>query len=105
MAATLPMNQFQIIQFDSVDKYIENLPEKERVKVHGSISALKKGDFGAVHIKQLKDSIRELIIKQHRLLFFQKDQVFYFVRAFRKKSMKTPKLEIEYAEKIYKDIP
>lgn len=60
------------------------------------------GDFESVRTKQLRGPIRELISGHHRLTYFGLDSMLYFVRGFRKKTAKTPREEIDYAEKIYK---
>ena len=63
---------------------------------------MRSGDFESVRTKQLRGSVRELIVGHHRLTYFQLDSVLYFVRGFQKKTAKTPKSEINYAEKVYK---
>ncbi|MBI4093560.1 type II toxin-antitoxin system RelE/ParE family toxin [Candidatus Kaiserbacteria bacterium] len=65
---------------------------------------MRNGEIGAVHTKQLRDPIRELIAGDHRFTYFQLDHMLYFVRGFRKKSRKTPPKEIDYAMSIYKSI-
>lgn len=55
-----------------------------------------------IHTKQLKGPIRELISGHHRITYFRLKDTFYFIRGFRKKSAKTPRREVEYAEKIFK---
>ncbi len=51
---------------------------------------------------QLRGPVRELIVGHQRLTYFGLDSVLYFVRGFRKKTAKTPKSQIDYAEKVYK---
>lgn len=63
---------------------------------------MEQGAFHSVYIKTLRGPIKELIVKQYRMLFFTLGYTIYFVRVFRKKSKKTPRKEIEYAERIYK---
>ncbi len=62
------------------------------------------GDFTSVHIKSLKGEIKELIIKRYRIIFFIDKNIVYCIAAFVKKSAKTPKRELENAERIYKKI-
>ena len=60
----------------------------------------EKGDFQSTHTKSFQGLVKELIVKDHRLLFFIIEPVIYFVRSFKKKSQKTPRHEIDYALKI-----
>ncbi len=78
------------------------LPKVERAKILSDIETMKKGDWSSLHVKTLKSPLRELIIKQYRIIFFISGNVLYFVRAFQKKTAKTPREEIEQAEQIYK---
>ena len=84
--------------------YIATLPESDQGIIAADIDAMRSGDFESVSTKQLRGPIRELIVGYHRLTYFNIKDQLYFVRGFRKKSRKTPKKEIDYAEKIYKMI-
>lgn len=46
--------------------------------------------------------MKELRVKKYRLIFFIHEEIVYFVRIFIKKTDKTPRNEIEMAEKYYK---
>ena len=83
-------------------KYLESISGKDKVKIYAGITGMQYGDFSSVTIKTLRGSIRELIEKFHRLLFFTHAGTIYFVSGFRKKSRKTPKKELDYAEQVYK---
>ena len=83
-------------------KYILSLSAAEQGIIASDIEALCSGRFDAVRTKKLRGPVRELIVGNHRLTYFILENTFYFVRGFRKKTAKTPKREIEYAEKIYK---
>ena len=82
--------------------YIAILSASDQGLIAADIDAMMSGDFESVSTKQLRGSIRELIVGHHRLTYFSVGNQLYFVRGFRKKSRKTPKKEIDYAEKIYK---
>jgi phage-related protein len=59
------------------------------------------GNFSAVHTKKLAGPVRELIVGHHRIPYFLVSSVIYFVSGFQKKTAKTPKAEIAYAQKAY----
>ncbi len=81
--------------------YIATLSESDQGIIAADIDMMRSGDFELVNTKQLRGPIRELIAGHHRLTYFSIGDQLYFVRGFRKKSRKTPKKEIDYAEKIY----
>ena len=85
---------------ESAKEYIEGLKESEQGIIRANIETMRTGDFDSVHTKYLRNRIRELIVGNHRITYFQISNNLYFVRGFRKKSAKTPRKEIEYAEKI-----
>ncbi len=89
---------------DTVKEFIHTLSIADQAKIAAHTSVMRSGDFKSVHIKQLKGPIAELIVKQHRLIFFRNKKVIYFVGAFIKKSKKTPLREIRHAEEIYKAV-
>ncbi len=85
-------------------EYLASITPSERSGIYSHIDAMKRGNFLAVHTKQLKGDIRELIVGRHRVSYFKIGSTLYFVRGFAKKSAKTPKKEIAYAERSYKSI-
>jgi phage-related protein len=89
---------------DSVEKHLGSLKLSDEAKIRAAMGVMRRGTFSAVHTKPVKGKIRELIVRQFRLLYFLKDKTLYFVSMFVKKTAKTPKHEIEYAEKIFKVI-
>lgn len=97
-------NQYIVFFFGSVRNFIEALPDDDQGKINGVVTAIESGDFKSLYIKTLKSPIKELIIKKYRLIFFVHKNTFYFIGAFVKKTAKTPKIEIENAEKIFKKI-
>ncbi len=82
--------------------YILTLSEAERAKVLAHMTFMKEGDFVNITTKKLDGPIRELIVKQHRLIYFKMNSVLYFVSAFKKQSAKTPKVELDYAKEVFK---
>ena len=95
-------NQYKTAYHDSVTNFLRALPPKDRSKVEKNIRVMQAGDLSSPRTKTLRGPVKELIVKEYRILFFIHEYTIYFVRAFRKKSAKTPKQEIEYAERIYK---
>jgi len=88
----------QVFLFPGAREYISSLPEKEHGRISSDINAMKEGRFDEVRTKQLRGSIHELIRGRHRITYFKIDSTLYFVRGFAKKTAKTPRAEIEYAE-------
>ena len=96
-------NRPRIVQFlPFAERYLKGLSPAEQAMVVADIDDMRKGNFAVVHTKQLRGSIRELIVGQHRFTYFRLRGTTYFVRGFRKKTAKTPPLEIKYASGIYK---
>ena len=93
--------RYRALVLESARRYIDNLSESAQGAIRADIDAMKFGDFNSVYTKTLKGKIRELIVGRHRISYFVIRGVLYFVRGFPKKSAKTPKKEIEYAEQVY----
>ena len=97
------MEKYRKVQFLSyATEYIGGVPETDQATIAAHVECMLSGDFESVRTKQLRGSIRELIVGHHRLTYFEFDAGLYFVRGFRKKTAKAPKSEIDYAEKVYK---
>lgn len=94
--------RYQATVLDSVNDFISELPRVERAKVFSDIETMRNGDWNSLYIKTLKGPLRELIVKQNRIIFFINENTLYFIRAFQKKTAKTPPHEIEQAERVYK---
>lgn len=90
---------------ESVRDFLEKLPAEERGRIAENVQNLQDDDFRLVTIKTLHGPIKEVIIRQYRLVFFRKSEVIYIVEGFKKQSRKTPLRVIERAEKIYKLLP
>ncbi|MDO8564436.1 MAG: type II toxin-antitoxin system RelE/ParE family toxin [bacterium] len=95
-------NKYQLVLYDPVIEFLRELPPKDRSKIDATVQVMLGGDLHSPRIKTLRGQIKELIVKEYRVTFFIHGQIIYFIRAFRKKSAKTPRREIEYAEQIYK---
>lgn len=94
--------RYAAIHLAAVTDFLENLYPDDKVKILAGVSKMEQGDFQSPYIKTLRGPVKELIVKRYRVIFFIHEHSIYFVRAFRKKSMKTPRKEIEYAEHVYK---
>ena len=97
------MKKYRIEVFEKAEDFILGLPEKERAKILAHISIMQEG-FSGINTRLLKNPIRELKVKNYRVLFFIKKDTVYLVSSFIKKSQKTPLQEIEYAQEIYKKL-
>jgi len=96
-------NQPEIIRLlPFAEKYLKELPPAQQAMVVADIDDMRTRSLAAVHTKQLSGPIRELIVGHHRFTYFRLRNTLYFVRGFRKKTVKTPLSEIEYAGKVYK---
>lgn len=89
---------------DDVRDFLNTISREDDAKIAAHLKSLEIGQTEGLIIKSLKGKIKELIVKQYRIVFFRIGTSGYVVDAFRKKSQKTPKRIIERAEKIYRDI-
>ena len=97
-------NMYELVYFDSAREFIIGLPEDVGSKIAMALEVMQEGKIQLIHTKKLHGKIRELIIKNCRILFFIETKKIYLTNGFIKKTNKTPVKEIEYAEKIYKII-
>lgn len=88
--------------FGDVTDFINNLPDNISAKILAHLKSLEMNLTEALAIKTLKGKIKELIVKQYRIVFFQENGIIYVVDIFKKQSRKTPKGIIERAEEIYR---
>src|SRR4051812_1774196 len=88
--------------FQMAVDFLDSLPEKDRGKIKLAARAIETGSFTKVRIKSIQSPIKELIVKNYRILFFIKGNHIYFLSGFVKKTAKTPKREIERAMQMYK---
>ena len=91
---------------DSVLKEIDGFGENDSIKVFKVLELLKTYGHSVLetHIKHIDGKIWEIKIDRYRVLYFlYENQHYILIRAFMKKTKKTPKREIELAEKRYAD--
>lgn len=98
------MDTLRIILLDDIEDFILSLPIKDQYKISSALDALRNRKFDTVYIKQLRGNLKELKVRKYRLIFFIHKNEIYFLRVFIKKSDKTPKREIDLAEKFYKQL-
>lgn len=99
----IALNNYIPLFFEDAEDFIESLSDKDKAKILAEIKMLET-HFDLVYTKPLRGSIRELLVRHYRLLFFIHNQTIYFTHGFVKKSQKTPVREIEKAELIYKQL-
>jgi phage-related protein len=88
---------------DSVINEIDDFGENNAAKVFRVIELLKTYGHTVLetHIKHIE---RKIKIDKYRVLYFlYENQHYILIRAFMKKTQKTPEKEIEIAEKRYTD--
>jgi phage-related protein len=91
---------------DSVFKEIDGFGENNAVKIFKTVELLKTYGHSVLetHIKHINRKIWEIKIDHYRVLYFMhRNQHYVLVRAFMKKTQKTPEGEVEIAEKRYGD--
>ena len=91
---------------DSVLKEIDSFGENDSIKILKIVELLKIYGHSVLetHIKHINGKIWEIKIDRYRVLYFlYENQHYILIRAFMKKTQKTPKNEIEIAEKRYAD--
>lgn len=89
---------------DDVADFLGKLSEEDDAKIAAHLKSLATNQTEGLTIKPLKGKIKELIVRQYRIVFFRIDNTGYVVDAFKKQSKKTPRRIIERAEKIYRGI-
>lgn len=82
--------------------YADSMTDSDRGTLARDIEALADAEIDSIRVKILARPVFELIVGYHRFTYFELDACLYIMRGFRKKSAKTPKKEIEYAQKMYK---
>lgn len=91
----------RVVFLSTARELVDSLDEKEQTKVYSSVKSLQKSDFETAYVKTLRGPIKELRVRDIRLIFCVEMGTIYFVRGFIKKTPKTPQNEIEVALKIY----
>ena len=95
---------YRIKTFNEVIARIDLLSDEDRGKIVLAFDALEYGYFHTVHTKMVRSPIRELIVKEYRILLCIKNGTVYFLTFFVKKTAKTPKSEIKKAVRLYKQL-
>lgn len=95
-------SEFRIILLKDIETFISNLSSDDQDKISGTVEMLRNKRLDSIYIKQLRGNIKELKVRKYRLIFFIHKETVYFLRIFIKKTNKTPKNEIDMAEKYYK---
>lgn len=98
------MPRFLALVLENVKRFMERLPVEDQGKISGAITVMAEGVFEPLYIKTLKSPLKELLVKNYRVVFFIHQNTIYYIKIFIKKTAKTPKNEIENAWKIYKMI-
>jgi phage-related protein len=89
---------------DAVRKFFESISDEDSAKIAAHLKLLQDDHTEGLTIKLLKGKIKEIVVRQYRVIFFVIGGAGYAVAAFRKQGRKTPKRIIEQAERIFKDI-
>ena|SRR3989344_1800059 len=97
------MKIYNAFLMKEVERFMGKLPTRIQSGIWADINAVEHGDFQSVYTKKLKGPIRELIVRDFRLIFFISRHTIYFTSIFRKQSAKTPRREIERAKRLYKE--
>lgn len=91
--------------FQEVFDFLASIPKGDSSKIYKDLGLLEAGQSEKVYVKRLRGKVKELIVKQYRLVFFYSGQTIYVLYAFKKQSQKTPERVIKKAQKIYQKIP
>jgi hypothetical protein len=75
-------NKLRAILLRDIENFIFNLSLEEQNKIFGAIEALRNRKFDSVYTKQLRGVIKELRVKQYRLIFFIHEEIIYFSKEF-----------------------
>ena len=96
-----------------IREYIQKIQQKtdknSRIKVNKIISYIREleihgFDMGTNYLKHIKKEIWELRPLKDRILFaYVENNTFILLSIFEKKTKKTPRCEIEKAERLLKD--
>ena len=95
---------YGLVILAKVRKFIDGLSVADQMKVTAHVEKIMIGEFKSLYIKTLHSPLKELIIGSYRFIFFIDKGHVYFVNSFLKKTQKTPRQEIQLAEKNYKQI-
>lgn len=94
----------KLIVLDEVNAFIEDLERDTPDKIYASLEFLAAGKIDSILVKPIKGKIKELSVRQYRIIFCQIGDVIYVIAGFKKQSKKTPHRIIERAEQMYNKI-
>lgn len=86
---------------DRAQSWIDALSSSDSAKLYAHLAFLECGEYGAIFLKGLGEKVRELRVGASRVIFVSLGDDHYVTGAFRKKTRKTPREEIDYAMKIH----
>ncbi len=98
------INNMSIRVFEDVSDFLKRIPEDDAARILAHLKSFQENCVEGLFIKTLRGKIKEIVVKNYRIVFFSIGSTGYIVDAFRKKSQKTPKRIIEQAENIYKNL-
>jgi phage-related protein len=87
--------------FTKVTEFIHSLPDEEQAKIASRIDSVRDRDFESAYVKMIRGPIKELIVKDRRIIFCIERDTMYVFHAFTKKTAKTPLKEIARSEHLY----
>ncbi len=99
----------ELILLPKIDKFLEGLEDRTRAKVAIALSILGElgHDIRQPYSKKITKNIFELRAKDDqlvRLFFGYKNGKIFVLHGFIKKTQKTPRNEIEKAERLFRNI-
>jgi hypothetical protein len=89
-------SSFTTLILESVEDFIEGQSLSDKAKIAAAVTVMTKGgkeSWHLLHIKTLKSPIKELIVKQYRIIFFSEKNTIYFIGAFVKKQPRPPRVK------------
>jgi len=92
-------NKLQAIFLGTAEELYESLPDDEVVDITGGSRILENRRFWISRDKDTQRFDNELKVRRYTISICVEDSIIYFLRGFIKKNLKTPRNEIEMAEK------
>lgn len=89
---------------NDVSDFLDGTSGEDAAKIAAHLKSLEEDRTEGLRIKTLKGRVKELIVKQYRVICFKVGATWFVVDVFKKQSKKTPRRVIERAEKIYQSI-
>lgn len=89
---------------NDVSDFLDEISGEDAAKIAAHLKSLEENRTEGLRVKTLKGRIKELIVKQYRVVCFKIGAMWFVVDVFKKQSKKTPRRVIERAEKIYQGV-